>query len=81
MLIDPVADILEVLDDLQTVFHSELAMLQEAQRRLHAATAAADDAGRADAMTDVRRALRMLRKTNAEVKTFVDEALDRCGSA
>ena len=28
-------------------------------------------------MTDLRRALRMLRRTNAEVKSFVDAALEQ----
>ncbi len=79
MTLDPFADIVAVLDDLERTFHSELAMLQEAQRRLKAATAAADDVARDAAMTDVRRAFRMLRKTNAEVKRFVDAALEGAG--
>ena len=77
MVSDPLSGILVVLDDLETTFRSELAMLQEAQQRLQAATAAADEEARAQAVTDLRRALRMLRKTNAEVKSFVDAALER----
>lgn len=75
----PLSDLVAALDDLQTTFHSELAMLQEAQRRLHAVAAAPDEAARADAMTDVRRALRLLRKTNSEVRRFVDAALEVAG--
>jgi len=42
MSIDPLSDIVPVLDDLETTFRSELAMLEEAQRRLKTATEAAD---------------------------------------
>ncbi len=79
MSIDPLSDIVPVLDDLETTFRSELAMLEEAQRRLKTATEAADDVARAEGMVDVRRALRMLRKTNAEVRSFVEAALERAG--
>lgn len=74
---DPLSGVLVVLEDLETTFRSELVMLQEAQTRLQAAAAAADEEARAVAMTDLRRALRMLRRTNAEVKSFVDAALER----
>ena len=77
MSIDSLSDLVPVLDDLETTFRSELAMLQEAQRRLKIAAETADDLARADAMMDVRRALRMLRKTNAEVRSFVEAALER----
>ena len=77
MVIDSLSEVLVVLDDLETTFRSELAMLQEAQQRLQAAAEAPDEEAREDAMTDLRRALRMLRKTNAEVKSFVDAALER----
>jgi len=42
MSIDPLSDIVPVLDDLETTFRSELAMLEEAQQRLKTATEAAD---------------------------------------
>lgn len=57
MSIDPLSDIVPVLDDLETTFRSELAMLEEAQRRLKTATEAAD----------------------AEVRSFVEAALERAG--
>ena len=40
---DPLSGVLVVLEDLETTFRSELVMLQEAQTRLQAAAAAADE--------------------------------------
>ena len=77
MVTDPLSDVLVVLDDMETTFRFELAILQEAQQRFQVAADAADQAARSAAVADLRRALRMLRKSNAEVKSFVNAALER----